>query len=249
MGGKGLPMDEAMNLLDLHSAIDRVVGSYLESMRLFQPPVDWVELALSIPGIQRETAHEATGLSRKRAASKGKLLLGDSLKEESRQRLAAQAIAHFLLPRVGDILGAESGEKLPAGWVRALVDRLMVPPLWFRDIWRNVEGDFAKVLTRFAFTPMELVAQRLLDSAEPTVLSIIDHGTLAHRASNGPRAGKVLWPVEKECREYVAHFSRARRISQGGMTVWGWPIHQSDWKKEVLRTVLSEDGDLLGTED
>jgi hypothetical protein len=236
-------MDAGLTLEDLQHAIDRVVGNYLEGMRIYRPPVDWVDLAQSISGIRTEVRDEATGLGRKRAASQGKLLLGESLREESRQRLAAQTIAHSLIPQVGEALGAETGEKLPSAWVRILVERLMVPPGWFREVWREVEGNLSKALDRFEGTPIDLVAQRLLDSPEPTVLSIVDHGALVHRASNGPRLGKTLWPLEKECLAYVANFSRARRMSQGGMTVWCWPIHKSDWKKEILRTVVSEDGD------
>jgi len=239
-------MDAGLTLEDLQHAIDRVVGNYLEGMRLYRPPVDWVDLAQSISGIRTEVSEEATGLGRKRAASQGKLLLGESLREESRQRLAAQTIAHSLIPQVGEALGVETGEKLPSVWVRILVERLMVPPAWFREVWREIEGNLAKALDRFEGTPIDLVAQRLLDSPEPTVLSIVDHGALVLRASNGPRPGKTLWPLEKECLAYVANFSRTRRMSQGGMTVWCWPIHKSDWKKEILRTVVSEDGDAPG---
>ncbi len=236
-------MDAGLTMEDLQHAIDRIVETYLESMRLFRPPVDWVDLAQSISGVRTEIREEASGIGRKRAASRGKLCLGESLSGESRQRLAAQTIAHKLIPRVAEALGAESGEKIPSSWVRILVERLMVPPVWFREVWRETDANLAKTLERFEGTPIDLVAQRLLDSPEPTILSIIDHGALVHRASNGPRPGKTLWPLEKECLAYVSNFSRARRMSQGGMTVWCWPIHKSDWKKEILRTVASEDGD------
>jgi hypothetical protein len=50
-----------------------------------------------------------------------------------------------------------------------------------------------------------------------------------------------LEPAEEQCQRYVNHFSRPRLVCEGGWTVQGWPVHQADWKREILRSVVEED--------
>ena len=49
----------------------------------------------------------------------------------------------------------------------------------------------------------------------------------------GPRAGLCACAL-------TDRHGRPHVISAGGWTVQGWPVHQSDWKREVLRSVFSE---------
>jgi hypothetical protein len=48
---------------------------------------------------------------------------------------------------------------------------------------------------------------------------------------------RELLPAERECQRYVSHYSRPRVVQAGGWTVQGWPVHRSDWKREILRSV------------
>lgn len=233
-------MDPTLGSDDLQGAIETVVGKFLEDLHLYRPPVDWVEIALGMPGLQKQDQTKATGLTRKKAAAKGTLLLSEDLADEQNQRLAAQAIAHTLMGKILGLMGGEPDSKAPSAWVKLVVKELMVPSAWFHALWREFDGDFTRVLKGFGPIPLEFPAQRMVEGPEPTVVAIIDHGSLIHRFSNGPRPGKTLLPLEKECLEYVNRFSRARRMSGGDLTVWGWPIHRSDWRKEVLRTVFVE---------
>src|SRR5260370_1141732 len=50
----------------------------------------------------------------------------------------------------------------------------------------------------------------------------------------------ALEPAEVKCQRYVHYYSRAKRIQEDGWTVHGWPVHQTDWKREILRSVVDE---------
>ena len=65
-----------------------------------------------------------------------------------------------------------------------------------------------------------------------------DH--IHRRRSNAFRVNKTLQPAERECQRYVHVYSRPRVVSADGWTVQGWPVHQPDWRREVLRSVLPD---------
>jgi hypothetical protein len=46
--------------------------------------------------------------------------------------------------------------------------------------------------------------------------------------------------VEQECQRYVNYYSRPKVIRKNGWTVQGWPVHQVDWKREILRSQVEE---------
>jgi hypothetical protein len=95
----------------------------------------------------------------------------------------------------------------------------------------------------FATASHERIALRLLDLAEPCVITIVDNGQVSQRKSNAWRVGRALSPVEEDCQRYVRHFSRPYAVRERGWAVQGWPIHRSDWKREILRSIIEEPGE------
>jgi hypothetical protein len=39
---------------------------------------------------------------------------------------------------------------------------------------------------------------------------------------------------------YVNYYSRPKMVQEEGWTVQGWPVHQTDWKREILRSVVDD---------
>ena len=85
-----------------------------------------------------------------------------------------------------------------------------------------------------------MIAWRLLDLPEPCIITVIDNDHVQRRRSNGWRINRELSEPEKRCQQYVHTYSRPHRLSADGWTVQGWPLHQADWKREVLRSVVEE---------
>ena len=83
-----------------------------------------------------------------------------------------------------------------------------------------------------------MLVWRLLDLPEPCLLTIVDNGEVYRRKSNAWRVPRELSPAEQECQRYVHHHSRPRVVQHDGWTVQGWPVHQADWKREILRSVV-----------
>ena len=67
---------------------------------------------------------------------------------------------------------------------------------------------------------------------------MIDNDHVYRRRSNAWPVRRELQPVEQQCQRYVSHYSRPHVIRADSWTVQGWPIHQPDWKREILRSVV-----------
>ena len=78
----------------------------------------------------------------------------------------------------------------------------------------------------------------LLDLPSPCILTIVDNDHIYRRRSNAWPVRRELHPVERECQRYVHEYSRPHLVQQEGWTVQGWPVHQPDWKREILRSVV-----------
>jgi hypothetical protein len=52
-----------------------------------------------------------------------------------------------------------------------------------------------------------------------------------------------LAAAEKECQIMVNSQSRPAVVRRAGWTVYGWPIHQFDWQREILRGELDDDAE------
>jgi hypothetical protein len=83
-----------------------------------------------------------------------------------------------------------------------------------------------------------VIAWRMLDLPEPCIITILDNDHISRRRSNAWRIGRQLERPEQECQRYVHYYSRPRVVQEDGWTVQGWPVHQADWKREILRSVV-----------
>jgi hypothetical protein len=93
----------------------------------------------------------------------------------------------------------------------------------------------------FRTASLEAVALRLLDLSEPSLVTIVENGRVGLRRANRFRAPRELLEVERQVLRDVHAHSRPYWARGGGWQAWGWPDHQVDWKREVLRSVPDEE--------
>jgi hypothetical protein len=216
-------MNEDLTREDVYHAADRLVEELLAAAGVTRPPVNAVDVARHLKMALREPAADAPRGS-----------------EESRQWSAAQAIGEHLKPDLLRRLGFDpaSRQSLPGESLAGLLARrLLTPTNWFGADARASGWDVPELKRFYDTAGYEVVAWRLLDLPEPCVITIVENDHVHRRRSNAWRVNKTLQPAERECQRYVHHYSRPRVVSAEGWTVQGWPLHEPDWKREILRSV------------
>jgi len=207
---------------EAHAAVGRAVADLLDATGVEAPPVDAVRLA-------RLHLHLPEPADKK----------GKPPDAEGRQLQAARQIGDHLKADVLRHLGIGDGPKplLGESLTGLFAARLLVPDGWLGDEARASGFDLEALKATFATASHELIAWRLLDLAEPSLITVVDNGHVTKRRANQWRASRALSEAEAECLEYVHEHSRPHRVRRGGWTAWGWPVHQVDWRREVLRAV------------
>jgi Zn-dependent peptidase ImmA (M78 family) len=237
-------MSDALTPEEVHAAVDRMVEELLSSAGVSAPPVDAIALAQKHLGIVvcLDRGQPQRGRAQ-RAGGRKQIFLRPEPSEERHQWTVAHEIGEHLKADLLRRLGIDpeqtrpmSGESL----ANLFAHRLLVPTGWLGDEGRAAGYDLAALKERFGTASHEVIAWRLLDLDEPCVITVVDNGHVQRRRGNAWRVPRELSPAEVECQRYVHHYSRPRVVSSGGWTVQGWPVHQPDWKREILRSVVAE---------
>jgi IrrE N-terminal-like domain len=237
-------MFEDLDREEVYAAVDRVVEEVLERAGLAEPPVDAIALAQRHLGmvVSLDKRQPQRGRAQ-RSGGRKQIYLRPEPTEERHQWTVAHEIGEHLKVSLLERLGIAPG-RTPALAGESLANlfayRLLVPTSWLAADAPAMAYDIVELKRRYRTASHEVVAWRLLDLPEPAIISIVDNGHVSRRRSN-------LWPVtrrlaapELECQEYVNYYSRAHRVCRDGWTVWAWPVHQADWKREVLRSVVDD---------
>lgn len=225
-------MNEELPREEVHSVVDRAVEELLAEQGISVPPVDAVMLARRL-GVVIEPPR-----------TKKDLLPRPQPTPEAKQWHAALAIGEHLKPILRQRLGIAPDQKrllLGESLATLAAAHLLLPTEWFAGDARTLAYDVLELKKRYATVAADVIAWRLLDLPEPCIITIIDNDHVQRRRSNAWRVRRELEEPERECQRYVNHFSRPRVVCANGWTVHGWPVHQSDWKREILRSVVAED--------
>lgn len=237
-------MSEDLAREEVLAAIDAVIEELLERAGVQAPPVDAIALARRQLGL--ELSLDRPPRQRGRTQGRARILVRPEPSEERDQWAAAHEIARHLKPALLERLGVEPragsgliGESLG----KLFAGRLLVPACWFGGDAAAADYDVPQLKQRYRTASHETVALRLLDLPEPCIITVVDNGHVSRRRSNAWRVRRELAPAEQECQRYVNSYSRPTRVARDGWTVRGWPVHQPDWKREILRSVMDEDAE------
>jgi Zn-dependent peptidase ImmA (M78 family) len=229
-------------LQDITDVIDRVIEQLLDAAGCTSPPVDAIALAQRHLGmvVCQNRRQEQRGKAQRSAGLK-QIVLRPEPTEERHQWTVAHEIGEYhkavLLERLGiapERTAPLAGESL----ANLFAYRLLLPSCWFAADARRCRFDLAELKQRYGTASHEVIAWRLLDLSEPCIITVIDNDHVSKRRSNAWPANRLLSPAEDECRRYVNSYSRPYFFRKENWTVQGWPIHQTDWKREILRSVI-----------
>jgi Zn-dependent peptidase ImmA (M78 family) len=237
-------MTEDLSREEVHQAVDRAVEELLTTANIVAPPVDAIALAQRHLGmlVCLDRRQPQRGRAQ-RAAGRKQIFLRPEPTEERHQWTVAHEIGEHFKPQLLQRLGvAPEQTRVMAGESLAnlFAYHLLLPVCWFADDAKLHDYDVLELKKKYRTASHEVVAWRMLDLAEPCVITVVDNDHVHRRRGNAFRVRKELEEPEKQCQRYVNHYSRPRVVRADGWTVHGWPIHQPDWKREILRSVVDE---------
>jgi hypothetical protein len=239
---------------DVLAAIDALVDELLERAGIREPPVDAIALAQRHLGmVVCLDRRQPTRGRVQRAGGQSQIYLRPEPREERHQWTVARQIGESLKPQLYQRLGWDAdtpsvltGESL----LNLFSSHLLIPTRWFAQDAFAYDNDLLKLKKeRYRTASHEVLALRFLDLPEPCVITIVDNEQIHRRKSNGPRVPQELTPVERKCQRYVHRYGRSRTVQEKGWTVYGWPVHQNDWKREILRSLVQDGAAWLTSEE
>ena len=226
-------MSDTPSREEIHEAIDRAVRDLLDEADIDAPPVDVARLAqhLAVPPLAAPKRGRA-GVIAKVAETAA-----------SRAWLAAHAIGQHLRPDLLRRLDLDSDHPQALGMSlpNLFADRLLVPTHWLTALGRECGWDLLELERRLRPAGFELIAWRMLDLAEPVAITFVGDGRVTRRRSNAFRVGKTLSAPEERCRQVVHRDGTPHELREEGWTVQGWPLHEGESKREILRSQRQDD--------
>jgi Zn-dependent peptidase ImmA (M78 family) len=230
---------------EMTAVVDRTVEELLKAAGVEDPPVDAFALAQRHLGMvvcldqrqQQRGRAQRTGQGRQ-------IYLRAEPTEERHQWTVAHEIGEHLKAGLLERLGMDPKETRPmAGESLAnlFAYRLLVPSCWFNEEGPGSGYDLPELKKRYRTASNEVIAWRFLDLPAPCIITVIDNDHVSRRRSNAWRIRRKLTPAEEECQKYVNYYSRPKVVCRDDWTVHGWPVHQADWKREILRSVVEVD--------
>lgn len=254
-----MPMESAVRAVPMFpevpheqfaAVVDALVVELLAAARIGRPPVDAFAVATAL-GIQIALDASQAGRARcVRLAQPGRterlpsILVGPELRLERRHWAVShevgEHVAGTLFERLDvDPVGvpADSRERV----ANVFAGRLLLPTGWFVADGHLAEWDLFALKATYRTASHELIARRMLDCCEPIVLTIFDHGQLTLRRRSPQGRVPPLLPAELDAqrRAHCDGTASSRRGPWG--RVRAWPVHEPEWKREIIRLDPSMD--------
>ena len=249
-----IPLEQFVDVLD------RVAGGLLKRCELVEPPVDAIALARQL-GITVAWDNLQSGRARcvKLSTSRGtrfgvagrsaqpSILIKRDPRAERIQWAVAHELGEHLSSEVFDQLGVDPREAAEAAREQVanqLANRILLPAAWLLREGRMADWELLALKRRFTTASYELIARRMLDVGPCAVMTVLDQGTVTWR--RGSFGGRLPpWSALEKRSWHIAHLEG---IAHEGYDRRGrvrvWPVHEPQWKREIVRLEQRESSDL-----
>jgi predicted transcriptional regulator len=230
---------------ELSQALDQVAADAVTRLDQTEPPVDALVLAralgLTVAWDDRQSGRARIVRLGEFAGThvSGSILVRPDPRPERLQWAVAHEIGETCAVQVFDRLRVDPREAPPAARetvANQLAGRMLLPREWFAEAGADCGWNLAELKRRFSTASHELIARRMLDFSVPIAITIFDQGRRTFRRGNTGRRLPSLVPVElAACR--AAHDKGEPVVESGPLCcVQAWPVHEPEWKREILRT-------------
>lgn len=227
------------------AALNQVAADLLEEFSTSSPPIDALALAQAMGlNIAWDDSQRGRGrIVRLRDFSggppRGSILLRPDPRPERLQWAIAHEIGETCARRVFERLSIDPREA-PGGArenaANQLASRILLPSAWFESRARALGWDLPRLKQIFSTASHELIARRMLDFEQPVVISVFDQGRATWRHTNFARGAPELSRAELTAWRAAHDDGQPTAETDGFGRVQAWPIHEPDWKREILRT-------------
>jgi hypothetical protein len=230
------------------ASLDAVAAEALDAGGVHGPPVDIVVLARAI-GLTVATDDRQQGRGRyvhlrghRGRNSRPTILVRTEPRAERLHWAVAHEIGEHVAHRVFHHLGADPrtvSPRIREAVANQMAGRLLLPTAWFAPDAEAADWDLLALKARYVTASHELIARRMLELPAPAIISIFDRGRLTCRRSNLPGRTPSPLPEEIRCWKSVHRSGRPDETAHDTTRIRGWPVHEPDWKREILRTEIS----------
>jgi len=236
------------------AAVDACAAEALWESGIDGPPIDGADVAA---GLGLVVTHDYAMPHRGRfvrlaargddGGGQGTIVVGTAERPEREQWAISHEIGESLAYRVFDRLGVNPDEALPTARetvANRLASALLLPRRWFAVDGRECDWDLLELKERYSTASHELIARRMLDMRRPIVITVCDKGRVTWRRSN------VTCRPPEMLREERAVW---REVFDGGTPAFDsldaetglervrcWPVHELDWRREIIRSEVVE---------
>ncbi len=220
-----------------------VAREVLDGCGIDAPPVDAREVAerLSI-GVAYDTLQCGRGRL-KRFGERTAILLRPDERPEREQWTVAHEIGEACAHRVFELAGldpAETDERQREHIANRMASCLLLPADWFLQDARLLDGDVRLLKREYRTASHELILMNLLTLPDLTLATVFDQGRMTRRRGNGQLRPPPLLPVERRVWRRIHETGRRHAETHDGVRVQGWAVHEPGWKRELLRTTVTE---------
>jgi hypothetical protein len=226
-------------------ALDSVAAEVLVARDDVGPPVDALVLArslgMAVAWDERQRGRGRVVRLREFGGeqSRGSILLRPDPRPERLQWAVAHEIGEMVAHRVFARLSVDPREAPPGAREAVsnqLAGRLLLPHDELCEAGSGCDWDLFELKARFSTASHELIARRMLDLPWPVVITIFDHERRTFRRGNMPGRLRPLVPMERNIWRAAHESGCAVEEADRQCRVQAWPIHEPEWKREILRT-------------
>ncbi|MGA2798950.1 MAG: ImmA/IrrE family metallo-endopeptidase [Thermoguttaceae bacterium] len=233
-----------LTLEEISAGLDAVVEEILAQCRWEEPPVDAFSIAqalgitVALDDCQSGRARYVRLSDRSTSRPMATILLRFDPRLERRQWAVAHEIGEHAAFHVFNRLGIDPCESSPRAReqiANQLAGRLLIPSLWFDHDAAALNWDLLALKGRYCTASHELIARRMLECRPAVIITIFDQGRITFRRGN--LLGRIPPPSQAEwsCWRLVHEKNRPHEENDGLNSIQGWPVHEVDWKREILR--------------
>ncbi|MCC6491638.1 MAG: ImmA/IrrE family metallo-endopeptidase [Pirellulales bacterium] len=235
----------------VRAAVEGVALEVLAEGGVYAPPVDAMLLAGRL-GMM--VARDGVSQTRARFVrlngddDGGTILLAEEPRPERRHWAVAHEIGESYAYRVFEELGLHTVDAAPAAReavANRLAGCLLLPRDWLMRDGAALDWDLLELKARYATASHEMIGRRMLEMPPPLIITLADHGRQQWRRSNRYLRAPAMTQAETDAWQAAHRQGAATRCERGELPegvedVRAWPIHEPQWKREIVRTELSE---------